>query len=69
MNIIVFYLGALVFYGLGAHFIKNTHPYSRSGGDIYVKREKLRLMGKVLLVIGTISLGTAILTQLYSGNN
>jgi hypothetical protein len=61
MNTIVFYLAAMVFYGFGAYFIKNTNPYSRSGGDNYLRRDKRRLIGKTLLALATLFLAIGLI--------
>jgi len=65
MHTILFYLGALALYGLGASCIRNTQRYSRLGGDRYLWKEKRRVIGVILIVMATISLGTGILSQFY----
>lgn len=61
---IVFYLGALVFCGLGALCLRNTSPYSRAGGDQFVKRGKRKMLGYLLFVVAFFSLGMAVIAQL-----
>ena len=68
MNSVIFYLGALALFGLFTIFNKKTSPWSRSGGIKYVKKRKRKLIGKILLIIATLSLGLGVLTQFFSSN-
>jgi hypothetical protein len=66
MNILVFYLGALSLYGAGAFCLRHTSPYSRAGGDDYLRRDRRRLIAKTLLALATLSLATGLLVQLIN---
>ncbi len=63
---ILFYLAAMVLFGLGAVFIKSSSPYSRSSAKIEGRMER-RNAGQTLFAIGILSLGMGFVTQFYSG--
>jgi len=64
MTEIVFFLGALIFGGLGALCLKNTSPYTRAGGEKFEKRGKRKLLAYLFFVIAGMSLIVAIIAYL-----
>ena len=64
MNIIMFYLGAVVLCGLGSLCLRNTSPYTRAGGAKFEKRGKRRLIGYLLFVVAGMSLIMALIAQI-----
>jgi hypothetical protein len=66
MNTIWFYLAAFVLYGLGTFCIRNTSPFTRAGGAKYLRREKRRLVGKILLILAILSLVIGLISQILS---
>jgi O-antigen/teichoic acid export membrane protein len=69
MMILIFYLGALGLFGLGALLIRKTSPYTRKGGIKFERRMKRRTLGAVLLMAGALLLGLAVLTQFFSSHH
>jgi hypothetical protein len=63
MHNLVFYLVAVSLYSAGACCLRNTNPYSRSGGDHYLRRDRRRLIAKTLLALATMSLATGLIVQ------
>jgi hypothetical protein len=68
MNTIMFYLGALALFGLSTVLIGETSPYSRSVGPTFERKRKRRLVGQIVLVMATLSLGIGVLAQFVSSN-
>jgi hypothetical protein len=67
MNSVVFYFVAASLYGAGAVCLRHTSPYSHAGGDGYLRRDRRRLIAKVLFTAATICLVMAGLIQ-YAEN-
>jgi hypothetical protein len=63
MNVIVCYVGAVGLYGMGALCLRHTSPYSRAGGDHYLRRDRRRLIAMVMLVAATLCLATGLMIQ------
>ena len=68
MKTIPFFLAALGLYGLGAYFMRNTHPCSRAGGDNYLRRDRRRLLGKTFLALATLSLAIGLFAEFIKSN-
>jgi len=64
MNIKLLCLAAAGLYVLAALFMRNTHPYSAGArGEKFESKQKRRRTGTFLIVIATLLLGVAGLTQ------
>jgi hypothetical protein len=59
-----FYIGAAVLGGLAIILLRETSPYTRSGGSEFEKRQLRRILGTVLSLIALLCLGLALVTQL-----
>jgi hypothetical protein len=66
MNSITIYLGAFGLFGLGSLLIRNTSPYSRLSSTEYARRRKRKILGEMLLIVGALLLGLAMLAQFVS---
>lgn len=66
MRILIFYLGALGLFGLGALLLRKTSPYTRKGGAKFERRMKRRTLGEIFLIAGALLFGLAVLTQFFS---
>lgn len=64
--ILIFYLGAVVFSGLGALLLRHTPLYTRVGGSKYERRMMRRTLGVIVLVAGAWLLGLVVLRQFTS---
>jgi cytoskeletal protein RodZ len=68
MTTLWFYLGFVVLFSIGYPLIKKGKPYTRSGGDVYVKRKKLQHLGVTLVVASGMLLVLAVWSQVGSTN-
>ena len=68
MNVIVFYVGAVSLYGAGAVCLRHTSPYTRSGGDHYLRRDRRRLIAKTLLAMATMALTIGLIVQFVASS-
>jgi hypothetical protein len=68
MNVIGLYLGAVGLFCLSAILIRHTDPRTTSGGADYEMRQKRKLIGNVVIVVGIFFFGLAVLTQFFSDN-
>jgi len=66
MMALMFYLGSLGLFVLGSLLIRNTSPYSRSGGTEYERKRTRKIVGEILLIAGALLLGLAMLSQFAS---
>jgi hypothetical protein len=66
MNVMVFYFGAVGLYGAGAVCMRHTSPYTRSGGDHYLRRDRRRLIAITLIALATMALATGLLVQMLA---
>jgi hypothetical protein len=60
---VVFYFGAASLYAAGILCLRHTHPYSRAGGDGYLRRDRRRMLGRILFIAATLCLGMAGMIQ------
>jgi putative flippase GtrA len=61
-----FYCGAGMLFGFSVILIRGTSPYSLSDYFTYETKRKLRLVGMLLLVMATLSLGIGVVIQFFS---
>jgi hypothetical protein len=66
MITIVFYLGAVGLFGLGALLLRKTSPYSRVGGIRYERKRTRKIVGAILLIAAALLLGLGLLNEFFS---
>ena len=68
MDIVIYYLVALVLIIVGALCMKKTSAHTRRGGPRYELKRKRRTLGLILLVAALVPLTFGITKQFFSGN-
>jgi len=60
---------AIGLYGLGALFMKNTHPYSSPRTETFERKQQRKRIGMTLLALASLILGIAGLSQYLISKN
>ena len=63
MKGLVFYLGAATLGAAGTLCLRRTNPYSRVGGEGYLRRDRRRSIGRMLFFAAGICLAMALIIQ------
>ena len=68
MSTMWFYIVALVLMVLGGILIRNTSPYSRSGGAQYEKKRKRKLIGMTLIFMAIVLAMLGVIAQFLTSS-